>query len=316
MGDMLYDPLDLGIIIVSYNTCALLRDCLQSVYASRGDLTFAVCVVDNASPDASVEMVRNEFPQVHLIANTGNAGYPQANNQGLRYFGFCVHDAPPAAGDLPRYALLLNPDTVLPPDALAGMLAFMDGRPCAGAAGPKLIRLDGSLDLACRRSFPTPSTSLWHMLKLDKAFPKSRHFGRYNLTYLDVDSISEVDAIVGAFMMVRREAILQVGLLDETFWMYGEDLDWAKRIQDGGWQVWYNAAVSVTHIKEAASRHSYRARKEFYRALILFYEKHYQEGTPLWLDWMIRSGVAVFGTLNLLQCRLRGLRPVRAEAAR
>jgi N-acetylglucosaminyl-diphospho-decaprenol L-rhamnosyltransferase len=320
------NPLDLAIVIVNYKTCALLRDCLQSVYASRRDLprparglaaspelTFAVCVVDNASSDDSVAMVRREFPQVLVIANATNAGYPQANNQGLRALGYEVGrgvggDRPTPGADAcnwPRYALLLNPDTVLPANALADMVAFMDGHPQAGAAGPKLVRLDGSLDQACRRSFPTPTTSLYHMLKLDKLFPRSRRFGRYNLTYLDIDTVDQVDAIVGAFMMVRREAIAQVGLLDETFWMYGEDLDWAKRIQDDGWQVWYNAAVTVTHVKEAASRHSYRARKEFYRALILFYEKHYRATTPFWLDWLIRGGVALFGGMNLLVWRLR-----------
>jgi N-acetylglucosaminyl-diphospho-decaprenol L-rhamnosyltransferase len=318
MGGVISDPLDLAIVIVNYNTSSLLRDCLQSVYAGQGQLSVAVCMVDNASPDDSVAMVRAEFPQVHVIANGDNAGYPQANNQGLRYFGFRASDGEPSglpAEKLPRYALLLNPDTVLPPNALCDMVAFLDDRPAAGAAGPKLVRLDGSLDSACRRSFPTPSTSLWHMLKLDRLFPHSQRFGRYNLTYLDADVLSRVDALVGAFMLVRREAILAVGLLDETFWMYGEDLDWAKRIQDCGWEIWYNPAVTVTHIKEAASRHSFRARREFYRALILFYEKHYKATTPLWLDWSIRGGVRVFGTLNLLVWRLRSTRALRSKAA-
>ena len=122
------------------------------------------------------------------------------------------------------------------------------------------MRLDGSLDKACRRSFPTPTTSLYHLLKLDKLFPHSPRFARYDLSYLDPDVVTRVDAIVGAFMLVRREAIVAAGLLDETFFMYGEDLDWAKRITDAGWEVWYNPQVTVLHIKEAASRHSYRAR--------------------------------------------------------
>jgi GT2 family glycosyltransferase len=300
-------PLDLAIVIVNYNTSALLADCLRSIYASDlGGLSLAVCVVDNASADDSLAMTRAEFPQAHLIANATNAGYPQANNQGLRHFGY--GDAA-AGGDAPRYALLLNPDTVLPPAALAEMLAFMEAHPQAGVAGPKLVRLDGSLDKACRRSFPTPESSLWHLMKLDRLFPRSRRFGRYGLTYLDPDEVTQVDAIVGAFMLVRREAIAQVGLLDETFFMYGEDLDWARRITDAGWQVWYNPRVIVTHIKEAASRHSYRARVEFYRALIIFYEKHYRLTTPFWMDWLIRGGVAFFGGLDLLGRRLRGLRP-------
>ena len=308
--------LDLAIVIVNYGTQALLRDCLLSVYDSRLDdgepgstarVQLRVCVVDNASPDDSAEMVRAEFPQAQLIANQQNAGYPQGNNQGLRYFGFRnPGEAGPATAELPSYALLLNPDTVLPPGALRAMVSFMESHPIAGVAGPKLVRLDGSLDKACRRSFPTPETSLWHLTRVDKLFPRSRRFGRYDLTYLDPDVVTQVDAVVGAFMLVRREAIAQAGLLDETFFMYGEDLDWAKRISDAGWQVWYNPAVTVTHIKEASSKHSYRARVEFYRALTIFYRKHYRADTPFWMDWLIRGGIACFGGLDLLTRRLRG----------
>ena len=315
-------PLDLAIVIVNYNTSALLRACLHSVFASTGGLRLGVCVVDNASPDDSVAMTRVEFPQVHVIANQENVGYPRANNQGLRAFGYAdLPDSPDEgraqasraiaedrkeAHRLPRFALLLNPDTVLPPAALAEMLAFMAALPRAGAAGPKLVRLDGSLDKACRRSFPTPVTSLYHLLKLDKLFPYSPRFARYNLSYLDPDIVTRVDGIVGAFMLVRAEAIDGAGLLDETFFMYGEDLDWAKRITDAGWEVWYNPQVTVLHIKEAASRHSYRARVEFFRAMTLFYKKHYKATTPFYLDWAIRGGVWFFGGLDLLQRRLRG----------
>lgn len=296
--------LDLAIVIVNYNTSALLRDCLRSVFASTGDLRLAVCVVDNASSDDSVAMLQVEFPQVHLIANRANLGYPAANNQGLRWFGFGPGQD---AGDrAPRFALLLNPDTVLPPDALARMLDFMAAHPAAGIAGPKLVRLDGSLDKACRRSFPTPSTSLYHLLKLDRLFPHSPRFARYDLSYLDPNLTTRVDSVVGAFMLVRREAIQAAGLLDEAFFMYGEDLDWAKRITDAGWEVWYYPEVTVLHVKEAASRHSYRARVEFYRAMNIFYEKHYRATTPLWLDWLIRGGVVFFGGLDLLLRRLRG----------
>jgi len=338
MDNTSLSPLDLAIIIVNYNTSALLRDCLRSLYASEtGGLSVAVCVVDNASPDDSVAMVRAEFPQAHLIANAANVGYPQANNQGLRYFGFndaSCHDradasaptaglsmtgAAAAPGDgvtgLPRFALLLNPDTVLPPRALAEMMAFMAAHPQAGAAGPKLVRLDGSLDWACRRSFPTPESSLYHLAKLDRLFPHSPRFARYDLRYLDPDLVTRVDAIVGAFMLVRREAIVQAGLLDETFFMYGEDLDWAKRITDCGWQVWYNPAVTVTHVKEAASRYSYRARVEFYRALTIFYKKHYRATTSFWMDWLIRGGIFFFGQFDLFRRRLRGDGPAANRRA-
>jgi GT2 family glycosyltransferase len=201
------------------------------------------------------------------------------------------------------------------------MLAFMAVHPRAGAAGPKLVRQDGSLDKACRRSFPTPATSLYHLLKLDRLFPHSPRFARYDLSYLDPDLVTRVDGIVGAFMLVRAEAIVGAGLLDETFFMYGEDLDWAKRITDAGWEVWYNPQVTVLHIKEAASRHSYRARVEFFRAMTLFYEKHYKATTPFYLDWAIRGGVWLFGGLDLLGRRLRGqyraaAQPVAASEGR
>jgi hypothetical protein len=195
------------------------------------------------------------------------------------------------------------------------MIAFMEAHPRAGAAGPKLVRLDGSLDWACRRSFPTPETSLYHLTKLDRIFPHSPRFARYDLRYLDPNVVTRVDAIVGAFMLVRREAIVQAGLLDETFFMYGEDLDWAKRITEAGWEVWYNPQVTVLHIKEAASRHSYRARVEFFRAMTLFYEKHYKATTPFYLDWAIRGGVWLFGGLDLLGRRLRGQYRAAAQPA-
>jgi N-acetylglucosaminyl-diphospho-decaprenol L-rhamnosyltransferase len=310
---------DIAIVIVNYNTSALLRDCLRSIFDSELDLarlpsgeqprasrplSVDVCVVDNDSRDDSVAMVGREFPGARVIANSGNVGYPAANNQGLRLYGFGAGGKQDRG--LPRYALLLNPDTQLPPDALAAMVAFMERTPRAGVVGPRLVRLDGSLDKACRRSFPTPEVSLYHMLYLDRFFPKSRRFARYNLSYQDEREVAKVDAIVGAFMLVRREAIEQVGLLDETFFMYGEDLDWAKRITEAGWDVWYYPKVTVLHVKEAASRTSLKARREFYRAMNIFYNKHYRAHTPFWLDWLIRGGVAVVGALDLAARRLRG----------
>jgi N-acetylglucosaminyl-diphospho-decaprenol L-rhamnosyltransferase len=286
--------LDLGIVIVSYNTRDLLRTCLRSVYASQGNLSFEVCVVDNASPDGSAGMVTDEFPQTRLIANAENVGYPTANNQGLRAFGFTDSPTNPPT-DPPAFALLLNPDTELPPDALAQMLAFMVERPDAGVAGPKLVRPDGSLDLACRRSFPTPEVSLYRLTGLSRLFPHSRRFGRYNLTYLDPDQVAEVESVVGAFMLVRAQAIAQAGLMDEQFFMYGEDLDWAYRIKTAGWKVYYNPDVQVLHIKRAASRHSPRAQVEFYRAMDIFYRKHYAAQTPWWLH------VLITGSVSLLQ---------------
>jgi N-acetylglucosaminyl-diphospho-decaprenol L-rhamnosyltransferase len=310
------DQLDLLIVIVNYNTRDFLRDCLASIYESKGDFSYQVCVVDNCSQDDSAAMVRQEFPQAQLIASPVNRGYAYANNLGLRAFGFqddsvVRQDAPdegrcpePVEGPsslAPRYALLLNADTLLPPSALQEMLNFMEAHPEAGAAGPRLVREDGSLDLACRRGFPTPSAFVYRMMGLSKLFPKSRRFGRYNLTYLSPDELTEVDSVMGAFMLVRAEAIHQVGLLDETFFLYGEDLDWAYRIRKAGWKIYYNPQVTVLHIKEASTRHSRRARREFYRAMDIFYRKHYADTTPLWLHWLIIAGIVLQGGLAMLR---------------
>jgi N-acetylglucosaminyl-diphospho-decaprenol L-rhamnosyltransferase len=287
--------LDLAIIVVNFNTREYLHNCLTSVYQGRGDFAFEVCVVDNASADGSADMVRSEFPQTRLVESPVNGGFSYANNLGLKSYGFTpvittTHTAE-SAPNIPRYVLLLNPDTVLPPDSLAGMLEFMDEHPQAGAAGPKLVLEDGSLDLACRRSFPTPQVALYRMVGLSKLFPRHPHFGRYNLTYLDPDQVATVDSVVGACMLVRGEAIRQAGLLDEEFFMYGEDLDWAFRITQAGWKVYYNPAVTVLHVKRAASRHSPRAGREFYRAMRIFYDKHYARSTPFWLHWLILIGI-------------------------
>lgn len=282
------ERLDLAIVIVNYNVCDLLRRCLRSVLGSEGELRFTVCVVDNASSDESVDMVRNEFPQVTLIANQENVGYPAANNQGLRILG--ALSARP-----PRYSLLLNPDTEVPADAFVTLIDYMDKHAEVGVVGPKLVLPNGELDLACRRGFDSMSALVYRMLGISKLFPGSRRFARYNLTYLDEDELAEVDSVVGAFMMVRDAAIEQAGLMDEQFWMYGEDLDWAKRIKDCGWKVVYNPSVTVLHVKRASSRQNPRARIEFYRAMLIFYYKHYRDSTDFWLHWIILAGVALKG---------------------
>jgi N-acetylglucosaminyl-diphospho-decaprenol L-rhamnosyltransferase len=271
-----------------------------------------VCVVDNASCDGSPEMVASEFTRTELIANRENLGYSTANNQGLRAFGFvhqpCAPDPPVSrSADRPAFALLLNSDTEIPPDALATMLDFMADRPDAGASGPKLVRPDGSLDLACRRSFPTPEISFYRMIGLSRMFPGSHRFGRYNLTYLDPDRVAEVDSVVGAFMLVRGEAIDQTGLMDESFFMYGEDLDWAYRIKDAGWNIYYNPIVTVLHVKKASTRQNPRAQVEFYRAMDIFYRKHFAAQTPWWLHGLIVSAVSL--RLKLEQLRLGLTRP-------
>jgi N-acetylglucosaminyl-diphospho-decaprenol L-rhamnosyltransferase len=289
---------DLGIVIVNWNTCDYLKRCLETVLASEGDFSYRVVVVDNASTDGSADMVRREFPTVEVIASPTNGGYPYGNNLGLRALGYRgVGDVTP---DAPRYALLLNPDTELPPNALYDMTQYMDANPRIGIAGPKLVLPDGSLDLACRRSFPTPMVSFYRFSGLSKLFPHHPRFGRYNMTFVDPDQEIEVDSVVGAYMQVRREAIEAVGLLDETFFMYGEDLDWAYRIKEAGWKVFYHPQVMVKHVKRAASRVSKKAQFEFQRAMLIFYRKHYRATTPWWLHSLVMAGLLLKGGRELL----------------
>ncbi len=277
--------LDLAVVIVNYNVRELLRHCLQSVLDGSSGLRCETWVVDNASSDGSADMVRAEFPQVRLIACKDNRGYAHANNLALR-------QAMAHPDGIPRYALLLNPDTYLPTSALPDMVQFMDQHPEAGAAGPRLMRPNGELDLACRRSFPTPGVSFCRMLGLSKVFPHSRMFARYNMTYLPLDAVAEVDSVVGAFMLVRGSLLPTVGLLDEAFFMYGEDLDWALRIKQAGWKVMYNGAVEVIHHKGESSKQArHRSRAEFYRAMLVFYNKHYRRNTHFPLNWLVLGGI-------------------------
>jgi GT2 family glycosyltransferase len=295
--------LDLGIVIVNYNVRDLLRDCLASVFDSRGDFRFEVCVVDNASSDGSAEMVAAEFPQVRLV-RTENRGYAAGNNLGLREFGF----GDGSAGDetKPAYVLLLNPDTLLPPSALADMLAFLHDRPQAGIAGPRLVREDGSLDRACRRSFPTPEVAFYRFAGLSRLFPRSRRFGRYNVTYLPPDVTTQVDSVVGAFMLIRAAVLDQIGLLDERYFMYAEDLDFSYRAKQQGWQVWYNAAVTVLHYKGRSSRQrSTFANVQFYQTMRLFHDKYYKAHTFFLVNWFIYAAIGSLGGLALVRDRLR-----------
>ena len=284
---------DLGIVVVNWNTRELLQRCLQTVFESEGDFRFRVVVVDNASADGSDAMVRQRYPQVKLIVNSDNVGYPRGNNIGLRALGYRgARDVDAAA---PRYALLLNPDTELPPPALYQMIQFMDSRPDIGVAGPKLVLNDGSLDKACRRGFPTPMVSFYHYSGLAKLFPRNRRFGRYNMTFADEDQDLEVDSVVGAYMQVRKAAIERAGLLDETFFMYGEDLDWAFRLKQAGYKVWYHPAITVRHVKRASSSRSPRAQFEFWRAMLIFYRKHFRRGTIYPVHLMILTALLFKG---------------------
>lgn len=299
---------DLAVVIVNHNTASLLEACLRSLEAGGLEgLDAALWVVDNASSDDSVARLRRGFPWAHLIESPSNLGFAAANNLALRQAGFERGNEAPRF----RHALLLNPDTLVPPGALAALVALLEAEPGLGAVGPKLLLPDGRLDPACRRAFPTPSVAFYRFTGLARLFPRSPRFGRYNMSYLDPDLPADVDAVVGACMLVRGEAIAAVGLLDEQFWMYGEDLDWALRLRQAGWRVAYRPQVTVHHVKRAASRGSARARYEFQRAMWLFYRKHYAAGTARPLHWLVLCGLALRGGPRLL----RDMRPGRERAA-
>lgn len=266
---------DLAVVIVSYNTREFLGPCLEALPAALGGLRVATWVVDNASPDGSAELVAERFPAVRLIASDRNGGYAYGNNLALRAAGF---DGPRPEF---RHALLLNPDTVPPAGSIERLVRFLDASPKIGVCGPRVVRPDGTLDRACRRGLPTPLVSFYQLSGLARLFPRSRHFARYNLTYLPEDRQAEVGAVVGACMLLRGAALQKVGLMDERFFMYGEDLDLCLRVSQDGWSVVYYPDVTLVHHKGRATRKSSeRMIHEFYRSMDLFHDKHFADRTP------------------------------------
>lgn len=273
----------LDVVILNYNRGDLLRACLQSLLVSETTHRINVWVVDNASPDDSVAIVEREFPQARLIRNERNTGFASGNNLALRQI---VED------ERSNFVMLLNNDTVVQPAALDTLITYLEQHPAVGAVGPKLLLLDGSLDLACRRSFPTPAVSFYRMSGLSKLFPHSARFGRYNMTYLDPDVETEVDALVGAAMVVRTSVVREVGLLDESFFMYGEDLDWCYRIKSFGWRIVYHPQAVIHHHKRAAStRRAIPSIRAFYDAMRIFHRKHYARRTIAPVNWLIEAGI-------------------------
>lgn len=254
---------ELTVIIVNYNTRDDLRNCLASIYASHQRTPFHIWVVDNNSTDGSTSMVRDMFPEITLIPSSENLGFSKANNLVLRQ-------------QSTEFLLLLNPDTIVSDHAFDDTIDFLKHHPDVGMVTCKLVKADGTLDLACRRSLPSPLSGLWRAIGLARLFPSSRVFGRYNLTYLDENQANEVEAVNGAFMMTRLQAVSEVGLLDERFFMYGEDLDWCYRFRENGWKIYYLPAPTVIHLKgQSGKKQSSRMLREFFRAMELYCRKHY-----------------------------------------
>ena len=294
----------IAIVIVNYNTRDLLRACLASIPAGFGAGTCDIWVVDNGSSDDSLMMVRAEFPTVHAIQSDHNGGFAYANNLALRR----ILDA----SDAPEYVMILNPDTVVTPGAFDVLVDYLRTNPTVGVVGPRLLLPDGSLDLACRRSFPTPEVSLWRMTGLSRVFPHSPRFGRYNMTFVDPNQTIAVDALVGACMLMPTAVVREVGLLDETYFMYGEDLDWCYRFKQYGWQIVYVADAIVHHVKRASSRQQpVQTIHYFYDAMRIFFRRYYAATTPMVICWVIETGITLKEQVSLARNYFLPPRPAR-----
>lgn len=250
---------DLSIAIPSWNTKALLDQCLESVYKTSAGLDFEIIIVDNASSDGSPDLVSSKYPQIKLVRNRMNLGFAAACNIAFKH-------------SIGRYFLLLNTDTIVMDGALKAMVEFMDAHPDAGATGCRLLNGDGTLQRSCSR-FPGLITELFDSLYLSKLFPRSRLFGCYSMSYWDFDDTREVDFAGGSCLIVRREAIKEVGLLDESFFMYTEEADWCYRLWDHGWKVFFFPGAEVVHLGGQSARrygndlllHLYAGRNRFIR---------------------------------------------------
>ncbi|MDF9831384.1 glycosyltransferase family 2 protein [Parabacteroides sp. PF5-6] len=269
----------LSVVIVNYNVKYFLEQCLRSVEAAVAGLDVEVFVVDNHSTDGSLNYLRPLFPQVNFIANTDNPGFARANNQAIRQ----------AKGE---YILLLNPDTVVGEESIRTLCYFMDEHPDAGGVGVKMINGNGVFLPESKRAFPTPWVSFCKLFGLSKLFPGSRTFSRYSLPYLHPDKQHTVDVLSGAFLLMRQEALQKVGLLDEDFFMYGEDIDLSYRIKQGGFTNYY-VPERLLHYKGESTRHNdTKYIKAFYNAMLIFYRKYYPRSGFL-MRGLIRIGIAV-----------------------
>jgi O-antigen biosynthesis protein len=255
--------LRLSVVIVNYNVKHFLEQCLYSVFKALKQIPSEVFVVDNNSVDGSVALIREKFPQVRLIENVTNTGFSVANNQAMRQ----------ASGE---FILLLNPDTVVQEDTFHKILAFMDAHPDAGAAGIKMLDGKGNFLPESKRGLPTPSVAFYKIFGLSKLFPRSHTFGQYHLTYLSNNENHPVDVLSGAFMLIRKVVLDKAGLLDESFFMYGEDIDLSYRITRTGFRNYYFAGSSIIHYKgESTKKSTVNYVLMFYRAMAVFARKHF-----------------------------------------
>lgn len=258
-----------SVVIVSFNVRGFLENLIISLNRALEGIDSEIIVVDNSSDDDTVEFVRKNFPGVKLIENRVNVGFGRANNQGVGA----------ATGE---YLLLINPDAIVEENTIKEMLAFSEEHPEAGATSCKVLNADGTLQKTCRRGFPTPWVAFTKISGLSAIFPRTRLFGRYNLTYLNPEEEHEVDAIGGSFMFIPRRVFQEVKGFDEDYFMYGEDIDLCYKIKRAGYRVFYTPRTTAIHFKgESTRRSSINQTYEFYRAMSVFVEKRYGMNTAL-----------------------------------
>lgn len=278
----------LSVLIVNYNVKAFLDQCLRSVRSASRGLDVEVIVVDNASTDGSGEWIPEHFPEVRWIASPTNLGFGRANNLALRE----------ATGDVVLY---LNPDTVLPEDNLRSALAYLDAHPEVGSLGCRMLDGTGAYLPESKRALPTPTVALYRLLGLSALAPRSPRFARYYLGHLPEDQNAEVDVHCGAWMMVRKPILDQLGGFDEAFFMYGEDIDLSYRIQQAGWQNHYLATSPIVHYKGESTKHAtWKYVKTFHEAMDIFARKHFA-GQAASFSALIRLGIYAKASASMLQ---------------
>jgi len=278
----------LSVVIVNYNVKHFLEQCLYSVLKASEKVDTEIFVADNNSVDGSCTMVREKFPWVRLIENRQNMGFAKANNQAIRQ----------SEGE---YVLLLNPDTVVEEDSFEKICAFMDAHPEAGGLGVKMIDGKGRFLPESKRGLPTPKVAFYKIFGLSALFPKSKEFSRYYLGHLDKDHTHEVEILAGAFMLMRKKALDKVGLLDEDYFMYGEDIDLSYRLMLGGYKNYYFAGTTIIHYKgESTKKGSINYVKMFYNAMIIFAEKHFTKGNARLYRFFINMAIYFRAFLALL----------------
>jgi len=290
---------DLSIVIVSFSTRDLTVSCLESLKRSQSPGTkWEIIVVDNDSKDDTVDFLTKLgktdafYRSITIVRNSQNLGFSKANNIGIKK----------STG---TNILLLNSDTEVKGTAIQQMQEFMAEHPKAGVATAKLELEGGKIDPASHRGFPTPWASFCYFLKLEALFPKSRMFSQYHMGYKNMEEAHQIDCPSGAFFLIRRKVIDEIGYLDEEFFMYGEDVDWAYRVKQRGWEIWFNPRAIVLHKKKQSGRaHGdrelrKRTQKYFYETMLLFYRKHYKENYPVVLYYFIRTMIKIWIFLSI-----------------